>query len=374
MSHVSLTESKPTTQPAGATDAVLLLTCQGRCAQETLEGDFPPGRAGIRGPWCRSCIAAHPAGYAECLRVRARASGKRWRVANPETVRASKRKWRTALRRGRGPLRSCPRCAEEKVSGAFNGPRGGKPRLWCIACVERDPQGYREVASRSAEAAVRKSHSRPEAIALKLAAKKRRLRAARPRCICPNCALEQSQIEFYPPGRGGELRLWCRSCIQVDPLGYQREMNARQFGLRHCPRCGVDQPPMEFGRGVRGGRPLVWCRGCVKADPEGYRRERAAVARACRHRRTARMLALPYAAVNLEQLAARDGWVCGRCGEPVDRALRWPHPMSASTGHIVRVADGGAYEPGNLRVEHLRCNLRHNHEKTTSAKSGLSLS
>ena len=33
--------------------------------------------------------------------------------------------------------------------------------------------------------------------------------------------------------------------------------------------------------------------------------------------------------------------VCGICGRPVDKSLRYPHPMSATVDHIIPVSHGG---------------------------------
>ena len=47
---------------------------------------------------------------------------------------------------------------------------------------------------------------------------------------------------------------------------------------------------------------------------------------------------------------------CGFCGDPVDKALKWPDPLSASVDHIVRRRDGGTNARDNLRLAHVRCN------------------
>ena len=54
-------------------------------------------------------------------------------------------------------------------------------------------------------------------------------------------------------------------------------------------------------------------------------------------------------------LLDRDEGVCGLCGELVedDTGLEGP-----SIGHIVPLARGGAHALTNIRLEHLRCNLR----------------
>jgi hypothetical protein len=57
------------------------------------------------------------------------------------------------------------------------------------------------------------------------------------------------------------------------------------------------------------------------------------------------------------RLADRDGWRCYRCKGPIDRRLRYPHPMSVSLEHIVPLAHGGApYDERNCTVSHLTHN------------------
>lgn len=49
--------------------------------------------------------------------------------------------------------------------------------------------------------------------------------------------------------------------------------------------------------------------------------------------------------------------VCAICGQPVDKSLRFPHPLSASVDHIIPIAKGG--HPSaltNLQLTHLICN------------------
>jgi 5-methylcytosine-specific restriction endonuclease McrA len=53
----------------------------------------------------------------------------------------------------------------------------------------------------------------------------------------------------------------------------------------------------------------------------------------------------------------RDGWLCGICGDPVDRSLSYPDPMSKSLDHIVPVSRGGAHALTNVQCSHLRCNI-----------------
>lgn len=49
--------------------------------------------------------------------------------------------------------------------------------------------------------------------------------------------------------------------------------------------------------------------------------------------------------------------VCGICGKPVDKALKYPHPLSPCVDHIVPVARGGhPSDIENLQLAHWTCN------------------
>lgn len=57
-----------------------------------------------------------------------------------------------------------------------------------------------------------------------------------------------------------------------------------------------------------------------------------------------------------DEIAARDGYRCGICSSRVDMAKVWPHPMSPSLDHVVPLTKGGAHDPSNVQLAHLRCN------------------
>jgi len=57
-----------------------------------------------------------------------------------------------------------------------------------------------------------------------------------------------------------------------------------------------------------------------------------------------------------KQLAARDGLNCGLCHRPVSFSHAFPHPLSATVGHIIPRDRGGDDAPENLRLEHWNCN------------------
>ena len=54
-------------------------------------------------------------------------------------------------------------------------------------------------------------------------------------------------------------------------------------------------------------------------------------------------------------LASQD--TCGICGQPVDKSLRPPHPMSPTVDHIIPIAKGGhPSDMANLQLAHWMCN------------------
>ena len=57
-----------------------------------------------------------------------------------------------------------------------------------------------------------------------------------------------------------------------------------------------------------------------------------------------------------EDIGNRDGWVCYLCTQPIDRALTWPDPGSATTDHVIPLSKGGKHDPDNVRITHARCN------------------
>ena len=63
---------------------------------------------------------------------------------------------------------------------------------------------------------------------------------------------------------------------------------------------------------------------------------------------------------------------CGICGRPVDKALKFPDPMSPTVDHIIPIARGGhpsAIE--NLQLAHLCCNQRKNDKVQGTQESAL---
>lgn len=49
--------------------------------------------------------------------------------------------------------------------------------------------------------------------------------------------------------------------------------------------------------------------------------------------------------------------ICAICGKPVDKTLKYPHPMSATVDHIIPIArNGHPSDISNLQLAHRWCN------------------
>ena len=54
-------------------------------------------------------------------------------------------------------------------------------------------------------------------------------------------------------------------------------------------------------------------------------------------------------------LATQD--ICGICGNPVDKTLKWPHPLCPTVDHIIPIIKGGhPTDLHNLQLAHWCCN------------------
>lgn len=78
------------------------------------------------------------------------------------------------------------------------------------------------------------------------------------------------------------------------------------------------------------------------------------LARTQRSRLRQAKVAAPF--IDWRQLAERDGWRCGLCGEPVDPDAPVRSPQSPSVDHIVALANGGEHAWDNVQLAHLGCN------------------
>lgn len=128
-----------------------------------------------------------------------------------------------------------------------------------------------------------------------------------------------------------------------------------------CSECGV-----EFTRKSRSTSPCCSdecrterLRRLIRAKNEERKKtvEYHEKRRLAQQRRRARQRSLPTEDFSFDEIASRDGWRCGLCNDPVDRALRYPDPKSPSLDHVIPLAKGGGHTRGNAQLAHLRCNI-----------------
>ena len=63
--------------------------------------------------------------------------------------------------------------------------------------------------------------------------------------------------------------------------------------------------------------------------------------------------------------------VCGICGQPVEKSLKYPHPLSGVVDHIIPLNKGGhPSDINNLQLAHRWCN-RQKSDKLTEVRKGL---
>lgn len=65
--------------------------------------------------------------------------------------------------------------------------------------------------------------------------------------------------------------------------------------------------------------------------------------------------------------------VCGICGQPVDKTLKYPDPMSPTVDHIIPCARGGSDELDNLQLAHRYCNRNKSDNMPEDKKPGASV-
>jgi len=76
------------------------------------------------------------------------------------------------------------------------------------------------------------------------------------------------------------------------------------------------------------------------------------------HRQRARHHGVAYEPINRMTVFERDRWTCQLCLEPVDRTLKFPHPLSPSIDHVRPMAKGGGHVLANVQCTHFICNSR----------------
>jgi len=202
---------------------------------------------------------------------------------------------------------------------------------------------------------------------------------------CGRCR-QDLPLDCYAPSYRGKPGTWCRVCFAA----WHRGEDTRQpLPARVCPICSEqfypkqqDQPEhvatycsrrckdIAKNRAARSRRiesmPDRWCLHCGDYMPRTMRADAVFCSDVCnsaahavtRVHASRKAEARPSRLVFRAEIAERDDWTCGICGEPVDKRLTHPSPGYGSIDHVVALAAGGGNEIENLQLAHLVCNLR----------------
>lgn len=167
------------------------------------------------------------------------------------------------------------------------------------------------------------------------------------RPTCWKCRAERGGVVIPPQppcdGCGAEIpmsmtsgrrRRWCAACDPYKPRTPTGEP-------RTCPRCLAG---FVVGSDQGAARRKFCSDACRKADK--------------RDRRDKRKRDVFVDSVDVGVLGDRDSWKCHLCGRRVERAKRYPDPLSPSVDHLVPLAEGGAHSYANTALAHLTCNVR----------------
>lgn len=178
----------------------------------------------------------------------------------------------------------------------------------------------------------------------------------KPPVVCRHCGAS------FPNVRGAVSRQFCsHAChgawVASNPVhGPKRPVIKTQARDRSCP-CGANLPHGAFlcvicRKERLNARFKAW-----RDTPEGRAKYREKT-RNAKLRRRARKASGAAEVFRRTDIFHRDGWVCGICGNRVDRTLKWPDPMSATIDHILPLAKGGSHTRANVQAAHWICNVR----------------
>ena len=110
-----------------------------------------------------------------------------------------------------------------------------------------------------------------------------------------------------------------------------------------CKYCGVIFMP-DYGS-----KKKVFCSDkCLKANYRTIRKQK----------QRAEHYGVYYEFIDVLEVYKRSGWVCGICGESIDRKLKHPHPKSISLDHIIPMSIGGPHSYENVQPAHFNCNSK----------------
>lgn len=206
---------------------------------------------------------------------------------------------------------------------------------------------------------------------------------------CGRCK-QEVPLEDFSPSYRGKVGTWCRPCFasyhRAKKAGKAPPQAASHSSLT-CDHCGKAYIPVQLRARARfcsrecknaewnamlatelesskSARACRWCGGVIGPERRSdvvFCETRCQVASRNSTRKAELRAGVPFSGGHLiswVDIGDRDGWLCGVCGDPIDRSLRHPDPLFGSIDHVVPIASGGhPTEFGNLQIAHLECNV-----------------
>jgi hypothetical protein len=197
------------------------------------------------------------------------------------------------------------------------------------------------------------------------------------------CKFKPCGQPFSRAERGKQAQLCSDECKRaqrrIDKVAASNRCTAKAEKVR-CDGCGLwfqRQPGSVITtcKSCREGKPVLhgvtrtYDRGCRCPDCTAvtskarlvrkYRRvAETGIPLDVSHRARARRLGVPHEHINKQWVFERDSWICGLCGEPVDREANYPAGLSATLDHMWPMTrpgtPGHVYE--NVQCAHAMCN------------------
>ncbi len=129
----------------------------------------------------------------------------------------------------------------------------------------------------------------------------------------------------------------------------------------NCKTSSKVQKRLRHERGLLKLRKCVICEGSFTHPRRGQitcspQCRRTYSGKSGSHRSRAIFYGVAYERINRVEVFKRDEWKCGLCSDPVDPALVYPHPLSASLDHVVPISRRGPHTYDNVQCAHLTCN------------------
>jgi hypothetical protein len=179
---------------------------------------------------------------------------------------------------------------------------------------------------------------------------------------CRTCVKEYNRRYFA--GEDNKAHLQERICEQCGERYIPKHGKAR---LAYCSRSCKDTAKNAAAAKIRvESKPIGRiCMHCGGELPQRMRVDAIFCSKECNYRANA--LQRKLRARTGEEgkpgylrafICNRDSWCCGICHKAVSRTKQHPDPLCASLDHVIPVSEGGTNDVWNLRLTHLKCNLR----------------